>query len=48
MGTGGLIGTIFVVLCVLIVVIEWVRRDIKPRLQAQQPGRVPERQRAAR
>jgi hypothetical protein len=42
MGTGGLIGTIFVVLCVLIVVVEWFRRDIKPRLQAQQPTQAPD------
>jgi len=48
MGTGGLIGTIFVVLCVVIGVVEWVRRDIKPRMQVQQPRRAPEGPRAAR
>jgi len=47
MGVGGMIGTVFVVLCVLIVLVEWVRRDIKPRLRAQQPDRAPESRRAS-
>jgi hypothetical protein len=41
MSTAGLIGTIFVVLAVLIVVGEWFKREIKPRLQNPQTGDAP-------
>lgn len=48
MSTAGLIGTIFVVLSVLIVVGEWFRRDIKPRLQNPQTGDTPDPRRGTR
>jgi len=35
MSASGLIGAIFVVLSVLVIVGEWVRRDLKSRLQSQ-------------
>jgi len=48
MGTGGVIGMLFGIICALIVLVEWFRRDIKPRLQTSQPPRAPEGQRGAR